>query len=353
MLGFTVAVLVAVCTLEGFDLWWRYTAALRAGESRAKHLSLVLAEYLRGSFAVADTALRQLAVHSRRIGGPDAPVAEWDGILAAARAAMPVGSTGFISVADAAGIIGPSTMKSLVGQPRREQHIFQRLSRPGPDKLHDGRAVPGAPRRGPALHPAARAPADHGPGCLRRRHRHDLQMQVRKFFGTVAVDIGYHGVISVFHPASTVIFRMPGSDASTGQSAAGNPVMQASRDHPAGVVVGPLGADGEPYISAYQTLGAPPPAVVSVSLSRADILAEWYTQLRTAGAAFGVLTVTLGDDGAAAVPGGGLGGCGPSASLPPCRTWRAGAAARDERASGGSPRARAARPAGGAKRPAT
>ena len=100
-----------------------------------EHLSFVLAEYLRGSFAVADTALRQLAVHSRRIGGPDAPVAEWDGILAAARAAMPVGRTGSISVADAAGIIRQSTMKSLVGQSRREQHIFQRLSRPGPDEL--------------------------------------------------------------------------------------------------------------------------------------------------------------------------------------------------------------------------
>ena len=69
--------------------------------------------------------------------------------------------------------------------------------------------------------------------------------------------------------------------------------MQASRDHAAGVVVGPLGADGEPYISAYQTLGAPPPAVVSVSLSRADILAEWYTQLRTALVALGALTMTL------------------------------------------------------------
>ena len=95
----------------------------------------MLAEYLRGSFAVADTVLRQLAVHGRRIGGPDAPVAEWDGILAAARAAMPVGGTGSISVADAAGIIRQSTMKSLVGESRREQHIFQHLSRPGPDEL--------------------------------------------------------------------------------------------------------------------------------------------------------------------------------------------------------------------------
>ena len=294
MLGFTVAVLVAVCTLEGFDLWWRYTAALRAGESRAKNLSLVLAEYLRGSFAVADTALRQLAVHSRRIGGPDAPVAEWDGILAAARAAMPVGGTGSISVADAAGIIRQSTMKSLVGQPRREQHIFQRLSRPGPDELTMDAPflVPRGEAQRYILPLGRRLTTAEGAFDGVIVTTFEIQ-EFRKFFGTVAVDIGYHGVISVFHPASTVIFRMPGSDASTGQSAAGDPVMQASRDHPAGVVVGPLGADGEPYISAYQTLGAPPPAVVSVSLSRADILAEWYTQLRTALVALGALTMTL------------------------------------------------------------
>jgi len=294
VLGFTVAVLVAVCTLEGFDLWWRYTAALRAGESRAENLSLVLAEYLRGSFAVADTALRQLAVHSRRIGGPDAPVAEWDGILLAARAAMPVGGTGSISVADAAGIIRQSTMKSLVGQPRRGQHIFQRLSRPGPDELTMDAPflVPRGEARRYILPLGRRLTTAEGAFDGVIVTAFEIQ-EFRKFFGTVAVDIGYHGVISVFHPASTVIFRMPGSDASTGQSAAGDPVMQASRDHPAGVVVGPLGADGEPYISAYQTLAAPPPAVVSVSLSRADILAEWYTQLRTALVALGALTMTL------------------------------------------------------------
>ena len=94
VLGFTIAVLVAVCTLEGFDLWWRYQTALKTGDDRAQNLSYVLAEYLRGSFAVADTVLRQLTVHGRRIGGPSAPVAEWDGILAASRAAMPVGRTG-------------------------------------------------------------------------------------------------------------------------------------------------------------------------------------------------------------------------------------------------------------------
>ena len=292
MLGFTVAVLVAVCTLEGFDLWWRYKAALRAGESKAENLSLVLAEYLRGSFAVADTALRQLAVHGRRIGGPDAPVAEWDGILLAARAAMPVGRAGSISVADASGIIRQSTMKNLVGESRQGQHIYQRLSRSGPDELTmDAPFL--VPRPG-----AQRYILPLGRRLTTREGAFDgvivtsFEIQeLAKFFSNVGV--GDHGVISVFHPAATVIFRVPGSDGSTGQSAAGDPVMQAARDHPDGVVVGPLGADGEPYISAYQTLDAPPPAVVSVSLSRADILEEWYTQLRTALVALGALTMTL------------------------------------------------------------
>ena len=109
----------------------------------------------------------------------------------------------------------------------------------------------------------------------------------------MAVDVGRHGVISVFHPTGVVIFRVPGGAGSMGQSAAADPVMRASRERPAGVVVGPLRGDSEQYISAYQTLGAPPPVVVGVSLSRADILAEWHTQLRTALVALGALTMTL------------------------------------------------------------
>ena len=107
------------------------------------------------------------------------------------------------------------------------------------------------------------------------------------------MDVGPRGVISVFHPTGVVIFRVPASAGSTGESAAGDPLMQASREQPAGVVVGPLRSNGEEYISAYETLGAPPPAVVSVSLSRADILAAWHTQLRTALVALGALTMTL------------------------------------------------------------
>jgi len=291
VLGFTVAVLVAVCTLEGFDLWWRYKAALEAGEDKAENLSSMLAEYLRGSFAVADTALRQLTVQGQRIGGPDAPAAEWTGILAAARSAMPVGRTGSISVADASGTIRQSTMTDIIGESRSEQHIFQRLSRPGPDELTMDAPFLVAKSEPPRyILPVGRrlTTADgRFDGVIVTSFE---LLEFRKFFSTVG--IGRHGVISVFHPTGTVIFRVPGTAAS-GQPAADDPVMRASRDHPAGVVVGPLRANGDPYISAYQTLGAPPPAVISVSLSRADILDEWYTQLRTASVALGALTMTL------------------------------------------------------------
>ena len=292
MLGVTVAILVAVCTLEGFDLWWRYKEALRAGEAKAQNLSHVLAEYLRGSFAVADTVLRQLAVHGRRIGGPDAPDAEWGGILSASRAAMPVGRTGSISVADADGIIRQSTMATILGESRREHHIFQRLSRPGPDELTMDAPflVPRGETRRYILPLGRRLTTAAGAfdGVIVTTFEIE---EFHKFFGTV--DVGPRGVISVFHPTGVVIFRVPASAGSTGESAAGDPLMQSSREQPGGVVVGPLRSNGEEYISAYETLGAPPPAVVSVSLSRADILAAWHTQLRTALVALGALTMTL------------------------------------------------------------
>jgi signal transduction histidine kinase/ActR/RegA family two-component response regulator len=291
VLGFTVAVLVAVCTLEGFDLWWRYTWALHRGEAEAKDFSLVVAEYLRRSFAVADTALRQLAVHGQRIGGPDAPDSEWTGILAAARAAMPVGRTGSISVADAGGIIRQSTMAEIIGESRRDQHIFQRLSQPGPDELTmDAPFLVTRSEGRRYILPVGRrltTPDGKFDGVIVTAF--EIQ-ELLNFFSTV--HIGQQNVISVFHPAGTLIFRVPGSANGTGASASDDPVMRASRDKPDGIVVGPLAADGERYVTAYQTLNAPP-AVVSVSLSRSDILGMWYTQLRTALIALGALTMTL------------------------------------------------------------
>ena len=291
-LASTLAVLLAVTALEGIDLWSRHAAALAEGDAKARNLSFVLAEYLRGSLAVADTSLRQLAVHGSRIGGASAPRSEWDGILAAARAAMPVGRSGSISVADRDGVIRQSTMPQIIGESRREQFIHRHLSGPAPDELAmDAPFLVSTPTTRRYILPLGRrltGPGGAFDGVIVTTYEID---EFIKFFETV--DVGPHGMISVFHPDGTLIFRVPRAAGRIGQAAAEDPVMKASRAAPgAGVVVAPLTAGGEPYISAYQTLPAPP-VTVAVSLSRGDILAAWRTQLRTALLALGALTLTL------------------------------------------------------------
>ena len=86
------------------DLWWRRERVLKTADTRAANLASVVAEYVRGSFSSADAALRQIAIHARRIGGASAAHADWDPILAAAKTALPEGS-GSISVTDREGTI--------------------------------------------------------------------------------------------------------------------------------------------------------------------------------------------------------------------------------------------------------
>ena len=300
ILGFTVAVLIAVGALESFDLWWRYHRALGQAEARARNDALVLAEYVRGSLYVADTSLRQLAVHGSRIGGAAAPHSSWDAILDAARASMPVGRNGSISVADSTGVIRHSTMPALVGQSRSDQYIFQHLSTAGRDELTMDR-----PFRVPQAKTAtATTPARYILPLGRR-----LTGASGGFDGVIVttyeiegflqlfskVDVGPRGVISVFHPDGVLVFRVPAT-ATPGQRPQADPLMQASRQADRGVVVGPVpsfAAGGETYISAFHTLSTPPPLVVAVSLSRADVLSEWRAHVRTSLLALGALAITL------------------------------------------------------------
>jgi hypothetical protein len=116
IVAFTVTVLVAVAFLITADLWWRRDRVLKAADTRAQNLSSVLSEYIRGSFTSADAALRQLAVHGQRTGGPAASNDLWDAILDAAKAALP--ENGSISVTDRTGSITHSTIRRIVGQQR-------------------------------------------------------------------------------------------------------------------------------------------------------------------------------------------------------------------------------------------
>ena len=110
-----VAAAVVVATLSGIralDLRAQRAQLLAAGDRRAVNLAVVLAGYLRQTLVAVDASLRQLALHSQRIGGADAREADWRPALIAARAALP--AVGSISVMDTAGIIRHSTQPVIV-----------------------------------------------------------------------------------------------------------------------------------------------------------------------------------------------------------------------------------------------
>lgn len=71
-------VLVVMGSLRVQDLRWLRDATIRAAESRAANLTLILSAYTAGALASGDAALRQLAIHSRRVGGRrQAPKSGW------------------------------------------------------------------------------------------------------------------------------------------------------------------------------------------------------------------------------------------------------------------------------------
>jgi signal transduction histidine kinase len=285
---FTATVLVAVAGLVTADLLWRRDGVLKAADTRAANLSTVLAEYIRGSFASTDAALRQLAVHGRRIGGPSASHDEWDPILAAAKAALP--ESGSITVTDSAGTIRHSTIKALVGESRRDSYIYQRLSMAGVDELVLDRPYLARPEPREYIIPIGRpllTAAGQFDGLLVATV---MPQAYRTFFGTI--DVGIDGVISVLHPDGVVLFREPSETSRINEAAADDPLLKLAQQQPMGLVDAPLAPGGPTYISAYRTVGHPP-VVVAVSLSEDDVLDDWRRQRRVSATAFGALTLTL------------------------------------------------------------
>ena len=94
-------------------LWWERQEALRATQSRAENLALILADHLDRTVSAIDTTLAQLALHGGRVGGAKAPGEAWDGVLASALAGL-VG-VGSISIADENGVITHATIPRWSG----------------------------------------------------------------------------------------------------------------------------------------------------------------------------------------------------------------------------------------------
>ena len=285
---FTATVLVAVGALVIADLWWRRDGILDSADTRAMNLSSVLSEYIRGSFSSGDAALRQLAVHGRRQGGPAASEATWDPILAAAKAALP--EAGSLTVTDKAGIVTHSTQKAILGQSRRDSYIYTRLSTSGADELvldRPFRSVVGARAY---IMPFGRPLFDNDGRFDGILVATVLPEAYRAFFKTL--DVGTDGIISVLHPDGVVLFREPSPTSHINETAAGDPLLMRARARPAGIVHSPLTEGGPQFISAYSTIGKPP-IVVAVSLRRNEVLRDWRRQRRVTAIAFGALTLTM------------------------------------------------------------
>jgi signal transduction histidine kinase len=284
VLAFTAALLVVVAGLMLADLQWRRRQALDSAEARAQNRADITAEYVRGRFALVDAALRQLVIHGERVGGSQAGVDEWTSILQAARASLP--GNGSVSVTDARGIIRYSTLSSIVGQPRGDDYVFRYLSTHDVDEMVIGSPFH-SPKNQRILIPVGRRLTD-GEGAF-----DGLVVAVvapedfGSFFRTVS--FGSLGIAWAFHPTGLVLVREPRSqDVPTVL----NTILEAAQ-RGSGPIHGPVDPGGPSFVTAMRSLDVPR-LTVAVSLSEAEVLADWRAQQRTSTIAFIGLALTLG-----------------------------------------------------------
>jgi signal transduction histidine kinase len=248
---------------------------LQAAEDRAANLALILAQYLTQTFAAGDAALRQLALHSQRIGGPSAPATDWMPSLASARAGL--SGIGSISVVDRGLTIRHSTLLEIVGQSRQSEVSVQRALR----EMSDAPIV-GPPFLSPVI------PGHYIIPLARRLTGADGQAEgaivasfipgdLRPFFRSV--DVGQDGALWVIHHTGVLMARAPSQDDPIGQSVAEHPVFKATgRGEPGGVLVGPIEAGGPEQITAFQRVGTLP-LTVAISLDSSEVLAAWRREV--------------------------------------------------------------------------
>ncbi len=286
-----LAILAAGAALRGWDLARRRAALLADGESRASNLTLLLSGYLRESFAAADAALRQLALHGRRIGGPSAPSDEWAPSLATAGAG--VTAIGAVTVVDTAGIIRHSTQPRILRQSRREDYVFQRLSTDTADVLVAGRPFRTVVGRRGYIIPLGRrltVPDGSFAGIVVASFELD---RARRFFRSA--DLGREGTVWVFHPDGVVLLREPSHGDPIGEAAAGHPLFEAGVAVKAGTTtVRTRLTPGGPTVTAGWRMLEEPRLIVATSFSDREILTPWRREVAISTGAFLVLLAAVG-----------------------------------------------------------
>jgi len=266
----TLGVLLILAGWRAVDLRRSRGDVLAAADARAQNLAHILAEYLSGAFAAGDAALRQLAVHGTRIGGVDAPGAEWLPILTQARAGLT--AIGAISVADLTGTIRHSTRPEIVGAVRDDWTMRQGLSEPDSDTLIVGPAMRAVVEPYGYLIPLARRLRGRDGSLEGLVVASFLPDQLGAFFRSV--DVGPSGTVWVFHPSGHVLVREPSPVNALGERAAGNPVFDAAVRQPQAAYRGAIVEGGPVQRVAFERVGSVPLSV-AVSLDEDDVLAAW------------------------------------------------------------------------------
>ena len=267
-----VVIFCLLVAFRGVSLWLHRGEVLAEGQRRAENLALILSDHLKQTIVSIDTALSQLALYSKRVGGPSAGRDSWPPVLeATASGLLGVGS---LSVVNGQGIITHSTIGAIVGQSRRDLYSFRRLAA---DPL--GTIVADTPfrslRDGHFVIPIARR-IENSEARFDGLVVATLEPErLRAFYRSV--DVGPNGHVTVLHPEGFVLFREPSAANPIGETAANDPVLLAQRN---GSSAGFLrhGPDGERFLSAYRVLGEPR-LIVAVSLSESDVLADWWREV--------------------------------------------------------------------------
>jgi signal transduction histidine kinase len=287
--GLTLGVLLTLAVFRAIDLWWWRAQTLKAAQGRAANLAFIVSEYINQMFVAADASLRQLALHSQRVGGPGASEADWGPSLASARAGLT--GIGSISVIDADGVIRHSTQRAIIGQSRRDHYIFKRLvEEPGDQFLVDTPFRTVVEPKGVVIPMGRRLTTREGAfaGIVVVTV---LPATPRDFFRSI--DLGPHDALSVFHPDGFILFREPSAVSQTGEIATGNPIFEAARRTGAsGTIEAALVPGGVPMLSAFH-VSRPPQLFVAVSLDFDTLLSDWRRQAVGSAAFFLVLGVTL------------------------------------------------------------
>jgi len=286
---FTAVILLVVSAMQVLHIIDARRRAVTAAEARTRNLAYVVSTYVRDDFALADTSLRQLVIHARRVGGARAAADDWDPILAAAKASL--AGSGSISVVDSDGIVTHSTQRAIVGQSRRDDFVVRTLAHSGDDELAVD--APFLTRVSPPRYvlPLGRRLTDRDGRIAGAVVASVTPDSFRDFFKTL--DIGAQGVIWVFHPSGKVIFREPSAVMSMNAPAQDNPIFQAAmRNGGSGSLTGPIDTGGASYYTAFARTDTPP-LIVAVSYSTEEALAYWHHQVRSAIFSIGVLALTL------------------------------------------------------------